>query len=222
MTSVAGSYVLTLNPGGVSGSGGGWPLLHRSLDNVRNDRHHAPTVAAPRRSCAARTTSVSSETITFSEPVAGFTAADLSLKLNGGANLLTTAQTLTSSDQTTFTLNNLSATVTAAAGSYTLTLSNAGITGSGLALAAGASVSWTTTASGVSPTATLTAVTTPRAIAFCRYLRRQSRSTSLHLRPDRLGRLHPHSRSRRNLMTSAQTLTTSDIISPSYSAIFRR
>ena len=55
-----------------------------------------------------RTTSLASETITFSEPVTNFSIADLSLTLNGGPNLLTGAQTLTTTDQTVFTLGNLS------------------------------------------------------------------------------------------------------------------
>src|SRR5207237_242247 len=62
---------------------------------------------------------------TFSEAVSGFDLADLQLALNGGSNLLTPAQTLTTSDSTTWTVGNLSG-LTGTAGSYVLTLTAAG------------------------------------------------------------------------------------------------
>ena len=51
--------------------------------------------------------SVSSVTITFSEPVSGFDLTDLQLTTAAGANLLTADQTLTTSDNQTWTLGNL-------------------------------------------------------------------------------------------------------------------
>ena len=80
-----------------------------------------------------RNSVVASITITFSEPVAGFDLADLRLTLNGGANLLTGAQSLTTADDTTWTLGNLTG-LTGAGGGYTLTLTAAG---SGIVDAAG-------------------------------------------------------------------------------------
>ncbi|HET6247927.1 MAG TPA: Calx-beta domain-containing protein [Tepidisphaeraceae bacterium] len=113
----------------------------------------APTVSlAPVTS--PRLGSLSSEAITFSEPVAGFTTADLSLTRNGGTNLLTSAQTLTTTDQTTFTLNNL-ASLTSSPGTYKLTLAQSGITGSGLPLASGESVTWVQTASATTPSVSI-------------------------------------------------------------------
>ena len=72
-----------------------------------------------------RNTSVSSIQIVFNKPVTGFDLADLSLKLNGGANLLTGAQTLTSGDNMTWTLGNLSG-LTGAEGTYVLKLTASG------------------------------------------------------------------------------------------------
>lgn len=84
--------------------------------------------------------------ITFSEPVAGLTTAALSLTRDGGgANLLTGAQTVTTTENVTWTVNNLSG-LTAAAGTYTLTLApSAGLTDvAGNALAAEAGDTWAT------------------------------------------------------------------------------
>jgi len=72
-----------------------------------------------------RNTSVSSIQIVFNKAVTGFDLPDLTLKLNGGANLLTGAQTLTSGDNITWTLGNLSG-LTGAAGTYVLKLTAAG------------------------------------------------------------------------------------------------
>ena len=55
----------------------------------------------------------------------GFDLSDLTLKLNGGANLLTGAQTLTSGDNITWTLGNLSG-ITTAEGTYVLLLTASG------------------------------------------------------------------------------------------------
>ncbi len=70
-----------------------------------------------------RNTPVASVEIVFSEPVFGFDLSDLVLdKSNDGlGNLLTGAQTLTTSDNQTFTLNNL-ALATGTDGTYTLSL----------------------------------------------------------------------------------------------------
>ena len=92
-----------------------------------------------------RNAGVATITIAFSEPVTGFNLADLSLT-RGGANLLTASQTLTTTDNVTFTLGNLAG-ITGTGGNYALTLNAAG---SGIAdlsnnaLTAGATDTWTT------------------------------------------------------------------------------
>jgi N-acetylmuramoyl-L-alanine amidase len=95
------------------------PALNLTIDTV------VPTVGITAVSPDPRYTSVSSMTITFSHAITGFNLADLSLTRDGGANLLTGAQTLTTSDDVTFTLNNLTA-VTDTTGEYQLTLTAAG------------------------------------------------------------------------------------------------
>ncbi|MFZ5829853.1 MAG: hypothetical protein ACOY3P_07185, partial [Planctomycetota bacterium] len=72
-----------------------------------------------------RTTAVDTITIRFSEPVTGFDLTDLSLTRNGGANPLTEAQSLTTTDGLTWQLENLSG-LTGASGSYVLELTAAG------------------------------------------------------------------------------------------------
>jgi hypothetical protein len=68
-----------------------------------------------------RETPVSQLQIVFNEPVNGFTLASLSLSKDGGPNLLTSSQTLTTSDNMTYALDNLDP-VTHADGTYTLSL----------------------------------------------------------------------------------------------------
>ncbi len=63
--------------------------------------------------------------IVFSEPVTGLTLSSLSLSAVGRTNILTSAQTLTTSDSITYTLGNLSA-LTAPGGTYTLKFTAAG------------------------------------------------------------------------------------------------
>jgi hypothetical protein len=76
-----------------------------------------------------RSTSVSSITITFNEPVTGFTLASLQL-LCMGVNVLTAAQTLTTSDNMTWTLGNLAGLTdpTHRVAGFTLIVNPAGIT----------------------------------------------------------------------------------------------
>jgi hypothetical protein len=106
-----------------------------------------------------KNSATSAITITFSAAVTGFTIADLSLKRNGGANLLTGSQTLTTSNDIAWSLGNLSS-LTGTAGSYVLLLTASGsgiVDGSLNALASDVSESWTvdTTA----PTCVITPVT---------------------------------------------------------------
>ncbi|MGE5609826.1 MAG: hypothetical protein ACM359_11265, partial [Bacillota bacterium] len=80
-----------------------------------------PTVTIAAVQPDPRQAPIDSITLTFSEPITGFDLADLVLSRNGGSNLLTSAQTLTTSDGLTWTLGNLSA-LTFLEGSYTLKL----------------------------------------------------------------------------------------------------
>ena len=91
-----------------------------------------------------RTSAVSSITIVFSEAVVGFDLADLTLTRSSDSNLLTDAQTLSTSDNVTWVLGDLSS-LTSAAGIYQLqlTATSAGIQDlAGNALTADASESW--------------------------------------------------------------------------------
>jgi hypothetical protein len=156
-----------------------------------------------------RNTAVSQLTITFNQAVSGFDLADLQLTRNGGSNLLTGAQTLTTSDNITWTLGNLAG-LTAAAGNYVLNLTatSSGITDTaGNALTANASTSFTvdTTA----PTAVIASVTpNPRNTAVSQLTITFSEAVAgfdlVDLQLTRNGGS--------NLLTGAQTLTTSDNI----------
>jgi CSLREA domain-containing protein len=92
-----------------------------------------------------RNTAVSSIQIVFNKPVTGFDLTNLKLTRDGGAtNLLTVAQTLNSADNATWTLGNLAG-ITAAEGTYdlTLTAASSGIQDStATALASDATTSW--------------------------------------------------------------------------------
>ena len=82
--------------------------------------------------------------IAFTEPVTGLDVGDLSLTRDGSANLLTGAESLTSADGVTWTLGGL-ADLTAASGTYVLTLSATGsdiVDAAGNALAADAADTW--------------------------------------------------------------------------------
>ncbi|MBY0522398.1 MAG: HYR domain-containing protein [Gemmataceae bacterium] len=91
-----------------------------------------------------RNTPIASLVITFSEAVSGFDRSDLALTFNGGANLLTAAQSLTTSDNKTWTLGNLTM-LTGSQGNYAVRLTAAGSgikDGTNNLLAADATVSW--------------------------------------------------------------------------------
>ncbi len=123
-TAASGNYVLLLSGAGIQDGFGNVLAASVSTDFTVNTV--APTAAITPVSPNPRNTAVDTMTITFSEPVSGFALSNLQLTLSGGANLLTSAQTLTTADNTTWTLGNLAG-LTAASGSYTLTLSPTGI-----------------------------------------------------------------------------------------------
>jgi VCBS repeat-containing protein len=133
LTSVSGGYLVSLRAAnsGIADAAGNLLVIDAS-DAFLVDRT-APTADVVDVTPDPRRTPVGSITIVFSEPVVGFDRADLRLARNGGANLLTAAQTLTTVDGRTWTLGNLAG-LTAAPGQYVLTVSAAG---SGIADAAG-------------------------------------------------------------------------------------
>jgi hypothetical protein len=132
---VAGTYYIEVTGG--SGSTGEY-FLGTSIDSL------APAVSITPISPSPTNAAVSQMQIVFNEAVSGMSLADLSLTVNGGANLLTSAQTLSTSDNKTFTLNNLAA-LTGGNGVYTLTVAaNSGITDqNGFPLQTGASTTFT-------------------------------------------------------------------------------
>jgi hypothetical protein len=104
-----------------------------------------PTVSIGTLHPSVQTRAVASITITFSERVLGLNLADLQL-LCGGVNLLSAAQTLTSSDGITWVLGNLAGLTdpTHRLAAFRLVLSPTGITdAAGHPLAAGATLSFT-------------------------------------------------------------------------------
>jgi autotransporter-associated beta strand protein len=96
-----------------------------------------PTVQIAAPAPNRRNTPVDSLTIQFSEPVTGLSLASFSLVREGGANLLTTAQTITMIDGRTWHIDHL-AQLNAADGNYRFALTAAG---SGVTDAAGNSLS---------------------------------------------------------------------------------
>ena len=91
-----------------------------------------------------RTTPLNAIFITLSEPVSGLDLSDLMLSRNGGANLLSGPQTLTTTDNRTWRLGNLAG-LTNSTGTYILTLNAQGsgiIDAGGNALASAAIDAW--------------------------------------------------------------------------------
>ena len=88
----------------------------------------APTVASVSSVSSPQSGAIGSVDVTFSEPInpATFTTANLSLTLNGGADLINSYVTITQDSPTTFTIGGLSA-LTADDGNYTLAVDATGI-----------------------------------------------------------------------------------------------
>ncbi len=154
ITATDGTYLLTLTAAGSSITDtAGNALAANATDTWLKDSS-LPTADITDVSPDPRTTTVSSIAIVFSEAISGFDLADLSLTRNGGANLLTGAQTLTSGDNINWTLGNLSG-LTGTDGTYLLTLTAAGssiVDGGGNALAGNASDTWVLDTTGPSVT----------------------------------------------------------------------
>jgi hypothetical protein len=175
-----------------------------------------PTVDVVNITPDPRGTPVSQATIVFSEPVTGFDLGDLKLdrSYDGLGNLLTGAQTLTTADNITWTLGNL-ASVTANSGQYVLTvLTTGGIRDAGgNLLAAAASDLWTKNDGDVIPPTVADIVDVspdPRATAVNQISIVFSEPvTGFDLGDLNLDRAYD---GLSNLLTGAQTLTTSDNI----------
>ncbi|MDQ5846908.1 MAG: Ig-like domain-containing protein [Acidobacteriota bacterium] len=206
LTGTGGTYLLTLTaPGGIT-DGGGNPLAGGATDTWVMDTA-APTVDITDVTPDPRTTSVSTISIVFNEAVTGFDISDLSLTRDAGSNLLTGSQTLTTSDNITWTLNNLSS-LTGTDGNYALTLTSGGIAdNAGNALAAGASDTWVV--NGAAPTVDITDVTPdPRNTSVTSIAIVFSEAVSGF----DIGDLSLTRNGSGNLLTGAQTLTSGDNI----------
>ena len=189
---LVGNALLTVDPGDAWSTDVVAPVA--DVVNVTPDPRNSP---------------VDSITITFTEAVTGFEPADLQLLRAGTPqNLLTAAQTLTTTNGLTWTLGNLAG-ITGATGSYTLTLVSGG---SGIADVAGnslqadASDAWSV--DGTAPTVDIVDVTPdPRrdainsaTIVFSEPVTGFDLADLTLIRQGQAG----------NLLTAAQTLTTSD------------
>lgn len=101
-----------------------------------------PTVDVVDATPDPRNVPVTSVDFAFSEPVQGFLASDISLTLDGGANLLTGAEPLSTSDGITWTLDGIGG-LTAAAGHYVVSTGTGAIMDLlGHPLTAGADDAW--------------------------------------------------------------------------------
>lgn len=145
-TGPEGTYVLAFKSSGTGIADlAGNALISGAIDQWLVD-FTAPTVDIVDVTPDLRKDAIDTVTITFSEPVTGVDLADLQLRLEGGANRLTGAQTLTTADNgRTWTLGNLAG-LTGAEGRYDLALVSdaSGIVDAGNnPLGAGAAASWT-------------------------------------------------------------------------------
>jgi len=163
LTGAEGDYSLTL---AASGSG----IVDTATNSLGGDASDsflvdttAPTATISEVTPDPRNSAVDSITIVFDEAVSDFEIGDLSLTRDTGpgpgANLLTGSQTLSTSDDVTYTLSGLSS-LTGAAGTYLLSLaaSGSGITDAAAnSLAGDASDTWTVNTT--APTVSISNVT---------------------------------------------------------------
>ncbi len=125
LTALSGEYTLILMAfgSGIEDAAGN-PLADGAADSWFSDTQ-APTADVVDVAPDPRTSPVEEIDIVFGEPVVGFGLDDLSLTSDGSGNLLTGAEPLESPDGITWTLGGLGG-LTAAGGTYTLTLTAAG------------------------------------------------------------------------------------------------
>ena len=142
VSGVSGNGALGLN---LANDGAIADLAGNALSGTFTGQTYTIDTTAPTATITAlttpRTTCVNSTTVVFSEPVTGLGVGNFTLN---GTALTSATATLTSSDQTTWTLANLSD-LTYTSATYTLALvASSGITDlAGNALTTGASTSWT-------------------------------------------------------------------------------
>jgi len=125
ITSTAGTYTLTLNANGSSIADLAGNLLAQSINTTwtRTVATVGPRATIVDVAPDPRTSGLGAMVITFDQPVQGFTVADLNLRRNGGANLLTAAQSVVTIDRKIWTLTNLQG-LTSAAGQYQLSFAS--------------------------------------------------------------------------------------------------
>jgi PHD/YefM family antitoxin component YafN of YafNO toxin-antitoxin module len=161
LTTADGAYVLTVIATGVQD-----PATNAGLGSLSTNwttETVPPTVTSVEAISSPRNTAVSTIDFTLSETinVATLTFADLTLTRNGGAVVLTAAQSISVLGGNAFRISNLAG-LTAADGNYVLTVLAAGIQDvAGNAGTGSNSTSWTMDAT--APTVTsVEAITTPR------------------------------------------------------------
>ena len=207
LTGGEGQYVLTLkstNTGIVDLAGN--PLAGGAIEQWLMDITR-PTATVVAVSPDPRGSAVNTITLNFNEAVTGLDIADLRLTRDGGANLLTGAQTLTTPDGgDTWVLGNLAG-LTASDGNYAVTLPDGATVAdaAGNVLAGSASDTWRVDT--VRPTAQIASVTPdPRPDAVDTITITFSEPVSgldiLDLQLTRAGGA--------NLLTAAQTVTSAD------------
>src|SRR3712207_2843305 len=119
-TTQVGTYVLTLKSSGtgiVDAAGNAMTTGATTGWTVSSSDTPAPTVAVGAVSPNPRTAPVDSVTVTFSEPVVGFDAGDLTLTRGGTAVSLAAASVSTADGGRTYTVGGLTS-ATTPAGSY--------------------------------------------------------------------------------------------------------
>jgi hypothetical protein len=142
LTAAEGDYILTLVAAGSGIEDGATNPLAADATLTFTIDTTAPSVQIETITPDPRNTAVALLTMRFSEPMQGLDLADLHLSRDGGANLLDTSLSLSTTDNQRWTLGNLSG-LTTSSGAYRLTLATAGISDmAGNQLAADATVAF--------------------------------------------------------------------------------
>jgi ELWxxDGT repeat protein len=133
LTATDGNYALTVNAGGIKDIAGksGAGALTESWQKIAtgvNDITGPAVLDVVNLATNLRNQTVSGLNVVFSEAIdlSTLTSADLSLTLNGGANLITNNITISSVSDKVYRIGGLTA-LTAAEGTYTFTVNGAGI-----------------------------------------------------------------------------------------------
>ena len=207
VTAASGYYSLTVVAAGSGIADQSGTAMVINANETWSTDSTPPTAAMTAVSPNPRNSSVSSVVIAFSEPITGLTLAGLKLQCNGGANLLTASQSLSTLDNMTWTLNGLSS-LTGTGGTYVLTLTAAGsgiIDAVGNPLAGNASDTWVTDVT--PPTASMAAVSpNPRNTPVSTVAINFSESVSAF----DVGDLKLTCNGGANLLTGNETLTTTN------------